>query len=123
MGVFVIPTEPEAVQSGTIASSAVPVRNRGATIWLDPYVGKYISNYPPAKISIQIESDVLRGDHLSLSLAVAGHPNFALSPVSPARFVIVGAESGYVDFTADAQGTICRLSFVVNGHAITAQRQ
>jgi hypothetical protein len=124
----VIPTEPEGIQSKTIASSsprtpAAPVRTRGVTIWLDPYVGKYISNYPPAKISIQIEGDPLRGDHLSLSLAAAGHPSLALSPVSPARFVIDGAENSYVDFTADAQGRICCLSFVVNGNAITAQRQ
>jgi hypothetical protein len=119
----VIPTEPEGIQSKTIASSsprapAAPVRARGGTIWLDPYVGKYISNYPLAKISIQIE-----GDHLSLSLAAAGHPSLALSPVSPARFVIVGAENSYVDFTADAQGRICCLSLVANGNAITARRQ
>ncbi|MGA7931794.1 MAG: hypothetical protein WCA20_38065 [Candidatus Sulfotelmatobacter sp.] len=119
----VIPTEPEGIQSKTIASSsprtpAAPVRARGGTIWLDPYVGKYISNYPPAKISIQIE-----GDHLSLSLAAAGHPSLALSPVSPARFIIVGAENSYVDFTADAQGRICCLSLVVNGNTITARRQ
>ncbi len=123
----VIPTDPEGIQSKTIASSsprapAASVRTRGVTIWLDPYVGKYISNFPPAKISIQIEGDFLRGDHLSLSLAAAGHPSLALSPVSPARFVIDGAENGYVDFTADAQGRICCLSFVLNGNTITAQR-
>ncbi len=123
----VIPTEPEGIQSKTIASSspltpAAPVRTRGV-IWLDPYVGKYISKYPPAKISIQVEGDPFRGDHLSLSLAAAGHPSLALSPVSPARFVIDGAENSYVDFTADAQGRICCLSFVVNGNAIIAQRR
>jgi hypothetical protein len=126
--VDVLPTESDDPQSKTIASSsprtpAAPVRTRGVTIWLDPYVGKYISNYPPAKISIQIEGDPLRGDHLSLSLATAGHPSLALSPVSPARFVIVGAENSYVDFTADAQGRICCLSFVANGNVIAAQRQ
>jgi hypothetical protein len=124
----VIPTEPEGIQSKTIASSgfhtsAAPVRTRGVTIWLDPYVGKYISNYPPAKISIEIEGDPLRGNHLSLSLAAAGRPSLALSPVSPARFVIDGAENSYVDFTADGQGRICCLSLVVNGNAITAQRR
>jgi hypothetical protein len=124
----VIPTEPEGIQSKTIASSsprttAAPIRTRGVTIWLDPYVGKYISNYPPARISIQIEGDPLRGDHLSLSLAAAERPSLALSPVSPARFVIDGAENSYVDFTTDAQGRICCLSFVVNGNAIIAQRQ
>ena len=123
----VIPTEPEGTQSETIASSsprtpAATGRTRGATIWLDPYVGEYVSRYPPAKISIQIEGDPLR-DHLSLSLAAAGHPSLALSPVSPARFVIDGAENSYVDFTTDAQGRICSLSFVRNGNAITAQRQ
>jgi hypothetical protein len=123
----VIPTEPEGIQRKTIASSS-PRRpaaavTRGATIWLDPYVGKYISNYPPAKISIQIEGDPIRGDHLSLSLAAAGHPSLALSPESPARFIIVGAENSYVDFTADAEGRICCLSFVANGNAVTAQRQ
>jgi hypothetical protein len=91
-------------------------------ISLDLYVGEYVSNHPPAKISIQIEGDPIR-DHLSLSLAAGGHPSLALSPVSPARFVIDGAENSYVDFTADAQGRICCLSFVVNGNAITAQRQ
>jgi hypothetical protein len=124
----VIPTEPEDIQSKTIASStprapATSDRTRGVAIWLDSYVGKYISNDPPAKISIQIEGDPLRGDHLSVSLAAAGHPGLALSPVSPAKFVIVGAENSYVDFTADAQGRICCLSLVVNGNAITAQRQ
>jgi hypothetical protein len=126
--VDVIPTESDDPQRKTIASSspptpAAPVRTRGVRIWLDPYVGKYISNYPAAKISIQIEGDPLSGDHLSLSLAAAGHASLALSPVSPAKFVIVGAEDSYVDFTADAQGRICCLSFVVNGNAITAQRQ
>lgn len=124
----VVPTEPEGIQSKTIASSsprtpAAPVRTRGVTIWLDRYVGKYISNYPPVKISIQIEGDPLRGHHLSLSLAAAGHPSLALSPVSPTRFVIDGAENSYVDFTADTQGRICCLSFIVNGSAVTAQRQ
>lgn len=126
--VDIIPTEPEGIQSKTIASSsprtpAAPVRTRGVTIWLDPYVGKYISNHPPAKISIQIEGDPIRGDHLSLSLAAEGHPSVALSPLSPARFVIVGAENSYVDFTADAQGRICCLSFIANVTAVTAQRQ
>ena len=127
--VDVIPTESEGFQSKTIASRgaappAVPIRTRAVTIWLDPYVGTYISKNPPAKISIQIEGDLLRGprgDHLSL--AVAGHRSFALSPVSPARFVIVGAENNYVDFTADALGRICCLSLVVNGSAITTRRQ
>jgi hypothetical protein len=126
--VDVIPTEPEGIQSKTIASSsprtpAARVRTRGVTIWLDPYVGKYISNYPPAKIWIQIEGDYPGADHLSLSLAAAGHPSLALSPLSTVRFAVVGAENSYVDFTADAQGRICRLSFVVNGNAINAQRQ
>jgi hypothetical protein len=124
----VIPTEPEGIQGKTIASSsprapAAPVRTRGATIWLDPYVGKYISNYPPAKIWIQIESDPLTGNRLSLSLAAGGHSGLALSPVSPTRFVIAGAESSYVNFTPDAQGRIYCLSWVVNGRVITAQRQ
>ncbi len=120
----VIPTEPEGVQSTAMASSssAAPVLPRGGRVWLDPYVGEYVSSNPPAKISIQIEGDPLGGDHLSLSLAGAGHSSLALSPVSTARFVIIGAGS-YVDFTADAQGRVCCLSFAVNGNAITAQRQ
>jgi hypothetical protein len=93
------------------------------TIWLDRYVGRYISKYPPAKISIQIEGDPLGGEHLSLSLAAAGHSSLALSPVSPARFVIVGAENSHVDFTADDQGRIRCLSLVERGNVITAQRQ
>jgi hypothetical protein len=121
--VDVIPVEPESTQTKSIASSsprasAAPVRTRGVTIWLrlELYVGKYISNSPPAKISIRIE-----GDHLSL--AAAGHPRLALSPVSPTRFVIVGAENNDVDFTPDAQGRICGLSLVESGNVITAQRQ
>jgi hypothetical protein len=130
--VDVIPTESEGIQSGVptkaIASNSprtppAPTQTRGVKIWLDPYVGKYISNYPPATISIQIERDPIRGDHLSFSRAAAGHSGLALSPVSAARFVIDGAENSYVDFTSDAQGRICSLSFVVNGNAITAQRQ
>lgn len=121
--VDVIPVEPESTQTKSIASSsprasAAPVRTPGVTIWLrlELYVGKYISNSPPAKISIRIE-----GDHLSL--AAAGHPRLALSPVSPTRFVIAGAENNYVDFTPDGQGRICGLSLVESGNVITAQRQ
>ena len=130
--VNVIPTEsddPQRSDDKTIASSsprtsAAPVQPRAVTtIWLESYVGKYISNQPPARISIQIEGEPPRGYHLSLSLAAAGHPSFALSPVSPARFVMVGAKSSYVEFTADVQSRICCLSLVVNGNAITAQRQ
>lgn len=126
--VDVIPTEAADPRSKTVASSsprtpAAPVRTRGVRIRLDPYVGKYISNYPAAKISIQIEGDPLSGNRLSLSLTASGHPSFALSPVSPAKFVMVGAKDSYVVFNADAQGRICCLSFVVNGNTITAHRQ
>lgn len=122
--VDVIPVEPESTQTKSVASSnlpasAAPVRTpRGVTVWLrlEPYVGKYISNSPPAKISIRIE-----GDHLSL--AAAGHLRLALSPVSPTRFVIVGAENNYIDFTPDGEGRICGLSLVEGGNVITAQRQ
>ena len=129
--VDVIPTESEGFQKNTIASPvartpAVPIRTHAVTIWLDPYVGTYISDHPPASISIQIEGDLIggpRGDHLSLLLAAAGHSSFVLSPVSQTKFVIVGAEHSYVEFTADTQGRICCLSLVVNGNTITAQRQ
>lgn len=94
-----------------------------AWLQLDPYVGEYISNHPPARISIRIEGDPLAGSRLSLSLAGAGQPSFALAHVSAARFVIVGAGNSYVDFTADGEGRVCRLSFVVNGRAISAERQ
>ena len=121
--VDVIPVEPESTQTKSMASSsprasAAPVRTRGVTISLrlELYVGKYISNSPPAKISIRIE-----GDHLSL--AAAGHPRLVLSPVSPTRFVLVGAENNYVDFTPNGQGRICGLSLVEGGNVITAQRQ
>jgi hypothetical protein len=121
--VDVIPTGPEDAQTKSIASSsprtpAAPVRTRGVTLWLrlELYVGKYISTSPPAKISIRIE-----GDHLSL--AAPGHPQLALSPVSPTRFVIVGAENDYVDFAPDDQGRICCLSLVESGNVINAQRQ
>jgi hypothetical protein len=122
--VDVLPTEADNPQSKTIASrsprtSAAAVLPRG----VGPYVGKYISKYPSAKISIQIERDPLSGDRLLLSLAAAGQPNLALSSVGPARFVIVGAKNSYADFTADAQGRICCLSLVLNGKVITAQRQ
>ena len=121
--VDVIPTEAERTQTEINASAsprtpAAPVRTRGVVIWLrlELYVGKYISNSPPAKISIRIE-----GDHLSLT--AAGHPRLALSPVSPTRFVIVGAESSYVDFTPDDLGGIRCLSLGESGNVITAQRQ
>jgi hypothetical protein len=94
-----------------------------ALLQLDPYVGEYVSKSPPMKISIRIKDDPFTGNRLSLSLADAGHTSFALSPVSPAKFVIVGYGNSYVDFTADAWGRICRLSFVINGNAITARRQ
>jgi hypothetical protein len=121
--VDVIPTEPEDAQTKTMASSgprtpAEPVRTGGITTWLrlELYVGKYISNSPPEKISIRIE-----GDHLSL--AASGHPQLSLSPVSATRFVIVGAENEYVDFAPDDQGRICCLSLVESGNVITAERQ
>jgi hypothetical protein len=88
--------------------------SHSAWLQLDPYVGEYISSSPPAKISIQIE-----GEHLSL--AFAGHPSLALSPVSPTRFVIVGAD--HVDFAPVDQGRICCLSVVISGKVITAQRE
>lgn len=126
--VDVIPTESEAAQRKTLASTgprtaAAPLPPRPVTIWLDQYVGKYISINPPAQIWIRIERDPFTGDHLSLSLADSGAPSVALSPVSAARFVLVGAENSYVDFTADVQGRICCLSFIANGGIITAQRQ
>jgi len=126
--VDVIPTDAEASQSKSIASnssrsSAVPVGSLGATIWLDQYVGKYISNQPPAKIWIQIERDPFRGDYLSLSLAASGHPSVALSPESPTRFVVAGAENSYVDFATDIRGNIFGLSLVEGAEVINARRQ
>jgi hypothetical protein len=122
----IIPIGSDDPERKTIASnstrSAAPVPTAGVTIWLDRYVGKYISSHPTANISIQIENDLLKGDHLSLSLTASGHPSFALAPASREKFVIVDAENSYVDFTADAQGGICCLSLVINGNAIAAQR-
>jgi hypothetical protein len=121
--VDVIPTEAnqaDDAQSKTIASasartSVAPIRPPRAMIWLDQYVGEYVSNHPPARIWIQIA-----GDHLSL--AAVGQRS-TLSPTSRTRFVIVGGENSYVDFTSDARGEICCLSLVANGKVITAQRQ
>lgn len=96
---------------------------QAAWLQLDPYVGEYVSNRPPARILIRIESDPLTGSRLALSLSGAGQPSFALSPVSAAKFVIVGAGNSYVEFTADGRGGIRGLSFVLNGKAISAQRQ
>jgi len=126
--VDVIPTEADNPQSKTIASSsprtpAAVLPPRGVMNLLHPYVGKYVSTYPSAEVSIQIERDPLSGDYLSLSLAAGGQPSLPLSRVSPARFLIDGAEKNYVDFTADAQGRIYCLSLVLNGNVITAQRQ
>jgi hypothetical protein len=125
--VHVIPTESAGPQSKAIASSSArtpvaPVPH-GVTIWLDQYVGIYMSKHPPAKIWIQIERDPFRGDHLSLSLVATGHPSVDLSPVSRAKFVLVGAENSYVEFTADVQGGICCLSLVERGNVITTTRQ
>jgi hypothetical protein len=126
--VDVIPTDAEGPQGKAIASnsartSAVRVGSRGATIWLDQYVGKYVSSDPPAKIWIQIERDPFTGDHLSLSLAASGHPSVALSPESPTRFAVAGAETSYVDFTTDIRGNIFGLSLVEGAHVINARRQ
>jgi hypothetical protein len=125
--VDITPTEADDLQSKAIASSsprtaAALVPPRRVTILLDPYVGKYISRHPPAKISIQIEGDYF-GEHLSLSMAAAGHLSLAPSPMSQGIFVIVGVENSYVDFTANAQGRIDSLSLVLNGKVIAAQRQ
>jgi hypothetical protein len=45
---------------------------KSGMIFLDPYVGEYISKNPREEISIQIEGDTPSDDHLTLSLAVAG---------------------------------------------------
>lgn len=130
----VIPAEPADPRSKTVASTsarpvvgpavpAAPIPSRGVTIWLEPYVGKYVSINPPAKIWIRVENDPLRGDRLSLSLAAESHSGLALSPVSSTRFVIVGLGDGYVNFTSDAQGRVSWLSLVVGGKVIAAQRQ
>jgi hypothetical protein len=123
MQVDVIPTEPEGAEPKTIASGSLPTtaalgRNRGVTMWLrlELYVGEYISNSPPARISIRIE-----GGHLSL--AAAGNPRLTLSPVSLTRFVVVGEENDYVDFAPNDQGRICSLSLVESGSVITAERR
>lgn len=118
--VDVIPTEAENHQNDTLAASSsrtpvTPVPPRRVTIWLDLYVGKYVSNYPPTKIAIQIE-----GDHLSLA---AGRQRFILVPASRTRFMMAGVENSYVDFAADAEGGIRSLSWAVNGNVIIAQRQ
>jgi hypothetical protein len=89
--------------------------SRSVWLQLDPYVGEYISKSPPAKILIRID-----GDHLSL--AFAGHPSLALSPLSPKRFIIDGTASNYADFTSDSLGRICCLSLLINDKGITAQR-
>jgi len=102
---------------------AQPATNRPAWLQLDPYAGEYISKSPPARISIQIEGDPLEGQHLSFSLAATGHPSLSLQPLSPEKFVVVGAKNSYVVFKTDTQGTICCLSFVANGTAINAQRK
>jgi hypothetical protein len=126
--VDVIPTDAEAPQRKTIASSgahtsAVPIGSRGAAIWLDQYVGKYISSDPPAKIWIQIERDPFQGDHLSLSFVASGHPSVALSPESPTRFAVAGSENSYVDFTTDIGGKIFGLSLIEGANVINARRQ
>jgi len=92
-------------------------------ILLDQYVGQYISKNPSAKFSIQIEGDASSDNHLSLSLGGAGHSSLRLLPLSPTKFIILGARDSYVDFTADAQGRICCLSLVMNSNAVTAKRQ
>jgi hypothetical protein len=57
--VDVIPAEPGGLSSKASASG-IPGTDASAPkvrIWLDSYVGTYISNHPPAQISIQIEGD------------------------------------------------------------------
>jgi hypothetical protein len=95
-----------------------PQTRPGHSAWLqlDPYVGEYISNSPRARISVRIEDD-------HLSLAFAGQPSLALSPVSPKRFIIDGVASNHVYFDPDVQGRICCLYLVVSGKVLTAKRQ
>lgn len=121
--VDVIPIEPKGTQTEGIASRSplalgAPLRIRGVGVWLrlDLYVGKYISKSPPARISVRID-----GDHLSL--VAPGRTRLSLSPISSTRFVIVGAENSYVEFTPDDQGKICGLSLVEGSNVTTAQRQ
>lgn len=113
----------KAIVGSPSSAPAAPAQTRGTTIWLDQYVGEYVSDNPPEKISIQIEGDAPGDNHLSLSLTGAGHSSLALTPASQTKFIILGVRNSYVDFTSDAQGEICCLSLVVNGKAITARRQ
>jgi len=122
----VIPTEPGGPQARPSVSSssvAAPTPKPKQMILLDQYVGEYISKDPPVKILVQIEEDSFKGDHLSISLAGAAHSGLALSPMSPGKFIVAGVENSHVIFTADAQGSICCLSWVVNGIVTTARRQ
>jgi hypothetical protein len=134
--VDVIPTESEGSQtasnleskglaSGSPSAATGGVQHHPVTIWLDQYVGKYVSNNPPTAIWIEIENDVLQGNHLSLSLAAAGKRSLALAPVSasPARFTVAGLDHSYVEFTADVQGRICCMTFVENANVINAKRR
>jgi len=103
--------------------AANPTQASSARILLDQYVGEYISKNPPERISIQIEGDAPTDNHLTLSLAAAGHSGLTLTPLSPSKFLLLGIQNSYVNFTADPQGTICCLSLVVNGNAVFAKRQ
>lgn len=83
---------------------------------LHSYIGKYRSERPALKISIDIE-----GDHLSV--IVAGGRRRALSPVSQTKFVIAGAKNGWIDFTPDDRGRINSLCLVEQNKVIVAHRQ
>ncbi|HEX5316999.1 MAG TPA: hypothetical protein VFX22_10155, partial [Candidatus Kapabacteria bacterium] len=100
-----------------------PTQAPDTMISLDQYVGEYISKNSAEKISIQIEGDAPSDNHLTFSTAGSEHSSLALTPLSQTRFVILGVQNSYVDFTADAQGKICCLSLVVNGNAVSAKRE
>ena len=119
--VDVIPVERASIVGIEGATSHQPHNSAVLTplliqLRLEAYVGKYLSEPPPLKISIGIE-----GDHLFLT--VAGRPRRALSPVSQTKFVIAGAENGWIDFTSDNRGRIDSLCLVDQGKIIVAHRQ
>jgi hypothetical protein len=118
--VDVMPVEREST-SGADKTSQAPHKSAALTqilvqFRLEPYVGKYLSQSPPLKISIGME-----GDHLSLT--VGGHPRRALSPVSQTRFLIGGAEKSWIEFATDDRGRIDSLRLVEQGNTIVAHRR
>ncbi len=94
-------------QSGTLVRMNLP---------LDLYAGTYESRSPRTTIRIALEDD-------HLSMRINEERKRGLSPLSRSEFTIVGEEDSTIEFLADKNGKIDRLSLSRDGQQVTAERQ